>query len=78
MQKYLDKVEAQVAKLQSFNIVKIPREENIEADYLAKLATAKEGSIPRNALVLYLELPNIFAPTYRCKLLTTTTHGQVP
>ncbi|KAF7129994.1 hypothetical protein RHSIM_Rhsim10G0114200 [Rhododendron simsii] len=48
MQEYLDKVKAQVAKLQSFNIVRIPREENIEVDYLAKLATAKEDAIPQN------------------------------
>ncbi|KAG5565187.1 hypothetical protein RHGRI_001176 [Rhododendron griersonianum] len=61
MQKYLDKVKAQIAKLQSFSIVRIPREENIEADYLSKLATAKEGAIPPNALIRYLELPSIFA-----------------
>ncbi|KAG5565895.1 hypothetical protein RHGRI_001720 [Rhododendron griersonianum] len=61
MQKYLDKVKAQIAKLQSFSIVRIPREENIEADYLSKLAMAKEGAIPPNAPVRYLELPSIFA-----------------
>ncbi|KAG5544400.1 hypothetical protein RHGRI_016977 [Rhododendron griersonianum] len=61
MQKYLDKVKAQVAKLQSFSIVRIPREENIEADYLSKLATAREGAIPPNAPLRYLELPCIFA-----------------
>ncbi|XP_058185742.1 uncharacterized protein LOC131302967 [Rhododendron vialii] len=42
MQKYLSKVKPQVAKLKSLNVVRIPREENIEVDYLAKLATAKE------------------------------------
>ncbi|KAF7135017.1 hypothetical protein RHSIM_Rhsim08G0105300 [Rhododendron simsii] len=62
MQKYVDKVKAQVAKLQSFNIVRIPREENNEADYLAKLATAKEDAIPRNTPVRYLELPSIVSP----------------
>ncbi|KAF7150490.1 hypothetical protein RHSIM_Rhsim02G0156300 [Rhododendron simsii] len=62
MQKHVDKVKAQVAKLQSFNIVKIPREENIEADYLTKLATAKEDAIPRNTPVRYLESPSIFSP----------------
>ncbi|KAF7152305.1 hypothetical protein RHSIM_Rhsim01G0158700 [Rhododendron simsii] len=62
MQKYLDKVKTQVAKLQSFNIVRILKEENIKADYLAKLATAKEDAIPLNAPVRYLELPSIFAP----------------
>ncbi|KAG5553262.1 hypothetical protein RHGRI_011205 [Rhododendron griersonianum] len=61
MQKYLDKVKAQIAKLQSFSIVRIPREENIDADYLSKLATAKEGAIPPNAPIRYLELPSIFA-----------------
>ncbi|KAG5561991.1 hypothetical protein RHGRI_004882 [Rhododendron griersonianum] len=61
MQKYLDKVKAQIAKLQSFSIVRIPREENIEADYLSKLATAKEGAIPPIAPIRYLELPSIFA-----------------
>ncbi|KAF7151179.1 hypothetical protein RHSIM_Rhsim02G0151100 [Rhododendron simsii] len=62
MQKYVDKVEAQIAKLQSFNIVRIPREENNEADYLAKLATAKEDSFPRNTPVRYLELASIVSP----------------
>ncbi|KAF7150997.1 hypothetical protein RHSIM_Rhsim02G0177600 [Rhododendron simsii] len=62
MQKYLDKVKAQAAKLQSFDIVMIPREENIEANYLAKLAMTNEDAIPRNAPVQYLELPSIFAP----------------
>ncbi|KAF7134269.1 hypothetical protein RHSIM_Rhsim08G0137700 [Rhododendron simsii] len=62
MQKCLDRVKAQIVKLQSFNIVKIPREEDIEADYLAKLATAKEDAIPWTAPVRYLELPSIFAP----------------
>ncbi|KAG5548730.1 hypothetical protein RHGRI_014178 [Rhododendron griersonianum] len=69
MQKYLDKVKAQVAKLQSFDIIKIPREENIEVDYLAKLATAKEDAIPRNTLVRYLELPSIFAPDVRVQVI---------
>ncbi|XP_058183967.1 uncharacterized protein LOC131301614 [Rhododendron vialii] len=62
MQKYVDKVKAQVAKLQSFNIVRIPREENNEADYLAKLATAKEDAIPWNTPIRYLELPSIVSP----------------
>ncbi|KAG5541445.1 hypothetical protein RHGRI_021313 [Rhododendron griersonianum] len=61
MQKYLNKVKAQIAKLQSFSIVRIPREENIEADYLSKLATAREDAIPPNAPIRYLELPSIFA-----------------
>ncbi|XP_058185734.1 uncharacterized protein LOC131302960 [Rhododendron vialii] len=59
MQRYVDKVKAQVAKLQGFNIVRIPREENNETDYLAKLAMAKEDAIPRNTSVRYLELPSI-------------------
>ncbi|XP_058202585.1 uncharacterized protein LOC131317019 [Rhododendron vialii] len=62
MQKYVDRVKAQVAKLQSFNIVRIPREENNEVDYLAMLATAKEDAIPRNTPIRYLELPSIFSP----------------
>ncbi|XP_058215770.1 uncharacterized protein LOC131326879 [Rhododendron vialii] len=62
MQKYVDRVKAQVAKLQSFNIVRIPREENNEADYLAKLATATENAIPWNTPVRYLELPSIVSP----------------
>ncbi|KAG5544402.1 hypothetical protein RHGRI_016977 [Rhododendron griersonianum] len=41
--------------------LRIPREENIEADYLSKLATAREGAIPPNAPLRYLELPCIFA-----------------
>ncbi|XP_058181265.1 uncharacterized protein LOC131299702 [Rhododendron vialii] len=69
MQKYLDKVKAQVAKLQSFSIVRIPREENIEADYLAKLATAKEDAIPGNTPVRYLELSSIFAPNVQVQAI---------
>ncbi|KAF7127741.1 hypothetical protein RHSIM_Rhsim11G0031200 [Rhododendron simsii] len=61
MQKYLDRGKAQIAKLQGFNIVRIPRKENNEADYLAKLDMAKEDAIGRNASARYLELPSIFA-----------------
>ncbi|KAI8529804.1 hypothetical protein RHMOL_Rhmol11G0002100 [Rhododendron molle] len=69
MLKYLEKVKAQISKLQSFSIVRIPREENIEADYLAKLATAKEDTIPRNTPVRYLELPSIFAPNIQVQAI---------
>ncbi|KAI8555712.1 hypothetical protein RHMOL_Rhmol05G0196100 [Rhododendron molle] len=62
MQKYLDKVKSLVAKFKNFNIIRIPREDNVEADYLSKLATAREEAIPRNAPIRYLELPSIFAP----------------
>ncbi|KAF7112289.1 hypothetical protein RHSIM_RhsimUnG0243900 [Rhododendron simsii] len=61
MQRYVDRVKAQVAKLQSFNNVRILREENNEADYLAKLATAKEDAIPQNTPIRYLESPSIFS-----------------
>ncbi|KAF7121526.1 hypothetical protein RHSIM_Rhsim13G0133200 [Rhododendron simsii] len=47
----------------------IPREENIEADYLANLATAKKGAIPRNAPIRYLELPSIFAPSIQVQAI---------
>ncbi|KAF7151789.1 hypothetical protein RHSIM_Rhsim02G0177900 [Rhododendron simsii] len=69
MQKYVNKVKAEVAKLQSFNIVRIPREENNEADYLAKLATAKEDAIPRNTPIRYLESPSIFPPDIQVQVI---------
>ncbi|KAF7142836.1 hypothetical protein RHSIM_Rhsim05G0116600 [Rhododendron simsii] len=50
-------VEHLLAKSDSQLVVgQIPREENIEADYLAKLTTAKEDAIPRNTPVRYLEV----------------------
>ncbi|XP_058189300.1 uncharacterized protein LOC131306887 [Rhododendron vialii] len=89
MQKYLDKVKTQVTKLQSFKIVRIPREESIEANYLAKLATAKEDVIPRNTPVRYLGLPSIFAPdvqvqaidysnSWTCPIVDYITNGRLP
>ncbi|XP_058181186.1 uncharacterized protein LOC131299618 [Rhododendron vialii] len=78
MQKYLDKVKAQVAKLQSFSIVRIPREENIEADYLAKLATVKEDAIPRNTPVRYLELPSISTPNVQIQAIDYSTSWMGP
>ncbi|KAF7128202.1 hypothetical protein RHSIM_Rhsim11G0005300 [Rhododendron simsii] len=73
MQKYVDKVKAQVAKLRSFDIVKIPRKENIEADYQAKLATTKEDAIPRNAPIQYLEMPSIFALDVQVQAINYST-----
>ncbi|KAF7128172.1 hypothetical protein RHSIM_Rhsim11G0031400 [Rhododendron simsii] len=70
MQKYVDKVKAQVVKLQSFSIIRIPREENNEADYLAKLATAKEDAIPRNTPIRYLELPSILSSVVQVQAIS--------
>ncbi|XP_058181218.1 uncharacterized protein LOC131299652 [Rhododendron vialii] len=78
MQKYLDKVKAQVVELQSFSIVRIPRDENVEADYLAKLVTAKEDAIPRNTPVRYLELPSIFAPNVQVQAIDYSSSWMGP
>ncbi|XP_058211645.1 uncharacterized protein LOC131323822 [Rhododendron vialii] len=78
VQKYLDKVKSQIARLQSFNIIRIPREENTEADYLSKLATAKEDAIPRNAPIRYLELPCIFALGIRVQAIDYSNSWMSP
>ncbi|KAF7127061.1 hypothetical protein RHSIM_Rhsim11G0038800 [Rhododendron simsii] len=49
--------------------LRIRREENIEADYLEKLATAKEDAIPWNTPVRYFELPSILAPNIQVQAI---------
>ena len=44
MKKYLEKVLQLVKKFKETNLVQIPREENLEADALAKEASVKEAS----------------------------------
>ena len=44
MKKYLEKVLLLVKKFKEVNFVQIPREENVEADILAKEALATEST----------------------------------
>ena len=43
MKKYLNKVRLLVKKFKEASFVQLPREENIEADALAKVALAREA-----------------------------------
>lgn len=51
MGKYLRLVRELVKKFQTFNILQVPREENVEVDQLAKLATTSESPIPKDVMV---------------------------
>jgi hypothetical protein len=50
----------------------------MEADYLSKLATAKEEAIPRNAPIRYLELPSIFAPSAQVQTIDYSDSWATP
>lgn len=58
-EKYLKYVKELVKSFQKFNISQVPREENVEADQLARLATTKEDLIPSGVLMQYLDTPSI-------------------
>ncbi|KAH7856417.1 hypothetical protein Vadar_001111 [Vaccinium darrowii] len=62
MEKYLKFVRELVKGFQAFNISHVPREENVEADHFARLATAKEDLIPGGVMMQYLDAPSIAKP----------------
>ena len=51
MQEYLNQVRHLQSRFESFNLVQIPRNQNIHADSLAILATSSAQSLPRVILV---------------------------
>ncbi|KAH7835087.1 hypothetical protein Vadar_022779 [Vaccinium darrowii] len=51
------------------NISQVPREENSEADQLARLATAKDELILRDVMIQYLENPSIAQPIVEVKVV---------
>lgn len=54
MQQYLEKARDLIRQFQSWKIVQIPKEENVEADTLANLASAAEATNEENASVIHL------------------------
>ncbi|XP_070017621.1 uncharacterized protein [Nicotiana sylvestris] len=54
MQKYLEKARDLVRQFQTWKITQIPREENVEADALANLASAVEVTNEENTSVIHL------------------------
>ena len=54
MQQYLKKARDLIRQFQSWKIVQIPKEENVEADTLANLASAAEATNEENASVIHL------------------------
>ncbi|XP_062094025.1 uncharacterized protein LOC133800064 [Humulus lupulus] len=56
---YLKRVKGYLEQLEWYSIEQIPRERNIHADALAKLASTKDGDILESILVEYLSKPSI-------------------
>ncbi|XP_075112395.1 uncharacterized protein LOC142182217 [Nicotiana tabacum] len=54
MQQYLEKARDLVRQFQTWKVVQIPREENVEADDLANLASAAEVAYDENASIIHL------------------------
>lgn len=54
MQQYLEKACDLVRQFQTGKVVQIPREENVEADALANLASAADVTSTENASVIHL------------------------
>ena len=61
MKKYLEKVQQLVKKFKETNFVQIPREENMEANVLAKEASANQPMDEFNELqyIPSIELPEV-------------------
>ncbi|KAH7852352.1 hypothetical protein Vadar_023815 [Vaccinium darrowii] len=62
MEKYLQLVKELIKDFQAFNISQVPKEENMEADQLARLATTKEDLILSGVMMQYLDAPSIVKP----------------
>ena len=61
MRKYLDRVIRLVKKFKEANFIQIPREENVEADTLAKEASANEAMDEFNEVqyIPSIDLPEV-------------------
>ncbi|XP_058070971.1 uncharacterized protein LOC131220014 [Magnolia sinica] len=87
---YLAEVRKPIERFWSCTISQIPRAENSWADALAKLASCKEGKIPRVILVEFINSPNIDqmekkmvnpvedAPSWMDPIYNYLTSGEVP
>ncbi|KAH7852319.1 hypothetical protein Vadar_023323 [Vaccinium darrowii] len=69
MENYLELVKELIRGFQAFNISQVPREENTEADQLARLATAKENLIPGGVMMQYLDAPSIAKPVNEVQIV---------
>ncbi|KAH7846090.1 hypothetical protein Vadar_009669 [Vaccinium darrowii] len=69
MGKYLSLVKKLIKKLKAFTISQGPREENAEADQLARLATDKEDLILRDTPIRYLKSLSITKPIAEVQLV---------
>ncbi|KAH7845710.1 hypothetical protein Vadar_005079 [Vaccinium darrowii] len=79
MEKYLKYVKELIKSFQAFSIFQVPREENMEADQLARLATAKEDLIPGGVLMQYLDAPSIANPVDEVQIVEYEgTWAEVP
>lgn len=67
--KYLSLVKKLIKKLKVFTISEVPREENTEADQLARLATDKEDLILRDTPIRYLKSLSITKPIAEVELV---------
>ncbi|XP_070011446.1 uncharacterized protein [Nicotiana sylvestris] len=54
MQQYLEKVRELIMQFQTWKVIQIPRDENVEADALANLASATDVASDANASVIHL------------------------
>ncbi|KAH7848069.1 hypothetical protein Vadar_033395 [Vaccinium darrowii] len=75
MEKYLKYVKQLIKSFQAFNISQVPKEENMEADQLARLATAKEDLIPGGVLMQYLDALSIANPVDEVQILESRELG---
>ncbi|XP_062100058.1 uncharacterized protein LOC133805927 [Humulus lupulus] len=62
MATYLERVRSYLEQLVEYSIEQIPRERNIHADALAKLASTKDGDTLKSVPVEYLPRPSIVNP----------------
>ncbi|XP_070020799.1 uncharacterized protein [Nicotiana sylvestris] len=54
MQQYLEKVRELTKQFQTWKVIQIPRDENVEADTLANLASAADVASDANASIIHL------------------------
>ncbi|KAH7849750.1 hypothetical protein Vadar_022440 [Vaccinium darrowii] len=69
MGKYLNLVKKLAKSFEKFSISQVPQEENLEADKLARLASAKDELIPGDVMMQHLENPSIVKPAFEMKVV---------
>ncbi|KAL0457989.1 UNVERIFIED_CONTAM: Ribonuclease HI [Sesamum latifolium] len=71
MVQYLQQIEELTTSFKSFQIIQIPREENVKADCLSKLASALEDCRTRHITIQYLPKPRA---TLTIQAISSTTN----